>query len=154
MLQEPAPASAGSTGIRDVHLYLNHAMGLAERLSGSLRSRPLKDLREANGCTCEEAYLVFGGFVPQQNERSRKETTQPGSACARWPNGLRPRIVFCQEYSRTVANDNTPSHWVRESSPPQSDVFPLQRRTADGTAFLLLFDTVLALSCPRAGFWV
>jgi len=94
-------------GIRLIQAYTPQAKGRVERLFGTLQDRLVKELREANACTVEDANRVLQKFLPGFNTRFTKQAAQPGSAFRDWPADLRPCDVFCFKFTRTVANDNT-----------------------------------------------
>jgi transposase len=83
------------------------AKGRVERLFGTLQDRLVKELREAQACTIEQANETLLGYLPRLNERFSVPPAQPGSAYRSWPDDLRPQDVFCFKHQRTVSNDNT-----------------------------------------------
>jgi transposase len=93
--------------IRLIQAYTPQAKGRVERLFGTLQDRLVKELREANACTVEDANRVLPEFLPRFNARFTKQAAQPGSAYRDWPADLRPCDVFCFKFTRTVATDNT-----------------------------------------------
>ena len=83
------------------------AKGRVERLFGTLQDRLVKELREAQACTIEQANETMLSYLPRFNERFSVPAAQPGSAYRSWPDDLRPQDVFCFKHRRIVSNDNT-----------------------------------------------
>jgi transposase len=83
------------------------AKGRIERLFGTLQDRLVKELREAQACTIEQANETLLSYLPRFNERFSVPPAQPGSAYRSWPDDLRPQDVFCFKHQRIVSNDNT-----------------------------------------------
>ena len=83
------------------------AKGRIERLFGTLQDRLVKELREAQACTIEQANETLLSYLPRFNERFSVPPAQPGSAYRSWPDDLRPQDVFCFKHQRVVSNDNT-----------------------------------------------
>jgi transposase len=83
------------------------AKGRVERLFGTLQDRLVKELREAQACTIEQANETMLSYLPRFNERFSVPAAQPGSAYRSWPDDLRPQDVFCFKHQRIVSNDNT-----------------------------------------------
>jgi len=83
------------------------AKGRVERLFQTLQDRLVKELREANASTREEANQVLSTYLPKFNVHFGVEPAQDASAYRAWPADLRPEEVFCFKHQRTVNNDNT-----------------------------------------------
>lgn len=83
------------------------AKGRIERLFGTLQDRLVKELREAQACTIEQANETLLSYLPRFNERFSVPPAQPGSAYRSWPDDLQPQDVFCFKHQRIVSNDNT-----------------------------------------------
>lgn len=94
-------------GITYIAAQSPQAKGRIERLFETLQDRLVKELREANACTRDEANVVLARYLPRLNRQFAKTETQPGNAYREWPADLRPDSVLCFKYTRTVANDNT-----------------------------------------------
>jgi transposase len=89
--------------------YSPQARGRIERLFGTLQDRLVKELRQANAGSLEQADQLLLKFLPRFNDRFAKDPAQPESAYRPWPGELVAEAVFCFKYKRTVANDNTVS---------------------------------------------
>jgi transposase len=83
------------------------AKGRVERLFGTLQDRLVKELREAQASTLEEANRVLWAYLPSFNVRFALPPAQTGSAYRPWPEDLQPEPVFSFKHQRTVASDNT-----------------------------------------------
>lgn len=83
------------------------AKGRVERLFGTLQDRLVKELREANACTLEQANQLLLAYLPKFNARFSLPQAQPGSAYRPWPQDLQPEHAFCFKHRRAVKNDNT-----------------------------------------------
>jgi transposase len=83
------------------------AKGRVERLFGTFQDRLVKELREANASTLEEANDVLARHLPNFNARFSIPQAEPGSAYRPWPQDLHPDHAFCFKHRRTVNNDNT-----------------------------------------------
>ena len=94
-------------GITYIQAHSPQAKGRVERLFETLQDRLVKELREANACTKEEANRVLDAYLPRFNQQFAHMETQPGTAFQELPAGLRLSDVFCFKYTRTVTNDNT-----------------------------------------------
>ena len=94
-------------GIEYIPAHSPQAKGRVERLFGTLQDRLVKELREADARTLDQANQVLVEYLPRFRRQFTKTETQPGSAYREWPADLRPDDVFCFKYTRTVANDNT-----------------------------------------------
>ncbi len=98
------------------------AKGRVERLFQTLQDRLVKELREANASTREEANQVLSTYLPRFNVHFGVEPAQDASAYRAWPADLRPEEVFCFKHQRTVNNDNTISFdGHRLQIPPSAD---------------------------------
>ena len=78
-----------------------------ERLFGTLQDRLVKELREANACTLEQANQLLVAYLPKFNARFSVPQAQPGSAYRPWPKDLYPEHAFCFKHRRAVKNDYT-----------------------------------------------
>lgn len=96
-------------GIELIPSYSPQAKGRIERLFGTLQDRLVKELRQAQVRTLEQADDLLLKFLPRFNDRFAKDPAQPEPAYQPWPKELRPETVFCFKHTRTVANDNTVS---------------------------------------------
>jgi transposase len=94
-------------GIEPIPSYSPQARGRVERLFGTLQDRLVKELREANASTVEDANRVLTSYIPQHNTRFSRPQAEPGSAYHPWPAELDPDDLFCFKHQRTVNNDNT-----------------------------------------------
>jgi hypothetical protein len=94
-------------GIEYIPAHSPQAKGRIERLFETLQDRLVKELREANACTLDQANAVLVEYLSRFNHQFAKTETQPGNAYREWPADLRPADVLCFKYTRTVANDNT-----------------------------------------------
>jgi len=83
------------------------AKGRIERLFGTLQDRLVKELRESQASTIDQANETLLSYLPRFNERFSVSPAQPGSAYRSWPDDLRPQDVFCFKHQRIVSNDNT-----------------------------------------------
>lgn len=83
------------------------AKGRVERLFGTLQDRLVKELREAQASTLEEANRVLSSYLPSFNARFALPAAQDGSAYRPWPADQQPHQVFSFKHRRTVASDNT-----------------------------------------------
>jgi transposase len=94
-------------GIETIEAHSPQAKGRVERSFGTWQDRLVKELREANASTLDEANQVLEQFLPELSARFAKPPKQPGSAYRPWPEHLHPEQVFCFKHTRTVSNDNT-----------------------------------------------
>ena len=83
------------------------AKGRVERLFGTLQDRLVKELREAQASTLEEANRVLRSYFPSFSARFPFPAADAGSAYRPWPADLQPEQVFSFKHQRTVASDNT-----------------------------------------------
>jgi hypothetical protein len=90
-----------------IEAHSAQAKGRVERLFGTLQDRLVKELREANACSLEEANRVLVKYLPQFNARFSVPQAEPGSAYRAWPEDLQSDPLFCFKHRRTVNNDNT-----------------------------------------------
>jgi transposase len=93
--------------IEMIQAHSPQAKGRVERLLGTLQDRLVKELREADASTLDEANQVLRHFLPEFSVRFGVPPAQAGSAYRPWPDGLKPEEVFCFKHRRTVSNDNT-----------------------------------------------
>ena len=93
--------------IESIPAHSPQAKGRIERLFGTLQDRLVKELREAQASTLEQANRILSAYLPSFNARFALPPAQPGSAYRPWPADLQPEQVFCFKHRRTVANDNT-----------------------------------------------
>jgi transposase len=94
-------------GIEPIPSYSPQARGRVERLFATLQDRLVKELREANACSLQDANRVLMSYLPQHDIRFSHPQAQPGSAYLPWPADLDPDSLFCFKHQRTVNNDNT-----------------------------------------------
>jgi len=94
-------------GVEPIPSFSPQARGRVERLFGTLQDRLVKELREANASTLEDANRVLLSYLPQHNTRFSHPQAEPGSAYHPWPAELDPDDFFCFKHQRTVNNDNT-----------------------------------------------
>ncbi len=98
------------------------AKGRIERLFETLQDRLIKELREANASTLQEANQALIAYLPKFNVRFGVEPAHEGSAYRSWPADLEREQVFCFKHRRTVSNDNTISFdGHRLQIPPSAD---------------------------------
>jgi transposase len=83
------------------------AKGRVERLFGTLQDRLVIELRLAGAATLVEAERALAAYLPRFNARFRVPAVEGGSAYRPLATGVRPEMVFCFKYRRTVAPDNT-----------------------------------------------
>lgn len=81
--------------------------GRVERLFGTLQDRLVKELREANARTKEEANQALRAYLPKFNSRFGVIPAQPGSGYIAWPDDWERDQFFCLKHKRTVLSDNT-----------------------------------------------
>ena len=93
--------------IQSIPAHSPQAKGRIERLFGTLQDRLVKELREAQASTLEQANQVLSAYLPNFNTQFALSPAQPGSAYRPWPADLQPAHVFCFKHQRSVANDNT-----------------------------------------------
>jgi len=94
-------------GIESIPSYSPQARGRVERLFGTLQDRLVKELREANASSLQDANRVLTTYLPQHNARFSKPQAQPGCAYHSLPTDLDPDSVFCFKHQRTVNNDTS-----------------------------------------------
>lgn len=94
-------------GIRLIAAHSPQAKGRVERLFQTLQDRLVKYLRSKQACTCEQANRLLPLYLKQHNARFSHPARGAGSSYRAWPVSLDPEAVFCFQYQRTVANDNT-----------------------------------------------
>lgn len=108
------------------------AKGRVERLFGTLQDRLVKELREANASTKEQANQVLRAYLPQFNARFSVPSEQTDSAYRPWPEDLQRERVFCFKHRRTVNNDNTISfNGKKLQIPPGPDRISYARARVD-----------------------
>jgi len=78
------------------------AKGRVERLFGTLQDRLVKELREAQASTLEQANRVLTSYLPSFNARFALPAAQEGSAYRPWPADQ----AFSFKHHRAVASDN------------------------------------------------
>jgi transposase len=94
-------------GIRLIAAHSPQAKGRVERLFQTLQDRLVKFLRTKQACTCEQANRLLPLYLKQHNARFSHPARGLDSSYRAWPASLDPEAVFCLQYQRTVANDNT-----------------------------------------------
>ena len=81
--------------------------GRVERLWGTLQDRLVKELREANAKTREDANQVLEAYLPKFNARFGVPAREAIPAYIPWPDEFDRGEFFCLKHRRTVQNDNT-----------------------------------------------
>jgi transposase len=94
-------------GIKMIPAMSPQAKGRVERLFETLQDRLVKELREANAETKDEANQVLRVYLPKFNIRFAVAPAETGFAYVPWPEDWDPEQVFCFKHRRTVLNDNT-----------------------------------------------
>ena len=94
-------------GVTMIPALSPQAKGRVERLFRTLQDRLVKELREANAKTKDEANQVLRAYLPKFNSRFAVVPAETGSAFVPWPEDWDPEQVFCFKHRRTVLNDNT-----------------------------------------------
>lgn len=94
-------------GIRLIAAHSPQAKGRVERLFQTLQDRLVKYLRNKQACTCEQANRLLPLYLKQHNARFSHSPRGAGSSYRAWPVSLDPEAIFCFQYQRKVANDNT-----------------------------------------------
>lgn len=134
----------GDLAIELIAAHSPQAKGRVERLFGTLQDRLVKELREANACTLEEANQVLAQYLPDFNARFSVPPAEPGSAYRPWPEDLQPDSIFCFKHQRTVNNDNTISFDGKPLQiPPGPDRISYAKARVD---VLQLLDGSLAIA--------
>jgi transposase len=106
--------------------------GRVERLWGTLQDRLVKELREANARTKEDANQVLEAYLPKFNARFGVPAREATSAYLPWPEEFDREEFFCLKHRRTVQNDNTISfggHYLQ--IPPGPDRVSYARARVD-----------------------
>lgn len=85
------------------------AKGRVERLFGTLQDRLVKELRQADASTLDEANMVLRRYLPRFNKRFTKPPAQAGSAYRPKLTRAEANAQICFIYWRTVTNDHTVS---------------------------------------------
>jgi transposase len=93
--------------IRPIYALSPQAKGRVERLWGTFQDRLVSELRLAGAATPAEAERVLQAWLPRFNARFAVPAAAPGSAYRPPPDGFVPERVFCFQYARVVAADNT-----------------------------------------------
>jgi hypothetical protein len=93
--------------IESIAAHSPQAKGRVERLFATLQDRLVKELREAEASTLEEANRVLLSYLPSFNARFAIPAPNAGSAYLPWPSHLDTDQLFSFKHQRTVANDNT-----------------------------------------------
>lgn len=83
------------------------AKGRIERLFGTFQDRLCVELELAGITSIDDANAFLRDFIPQFNQRFRRQAAVPGSAFAPLPAGVNLAGICCFKYQRIVANDNT-----------------------------------------------
>ena len=123
--------------IESIPAHSPQAKGRVERLFGTLQDRLVKELREAQASTLEQANQVLWSYLPSFNAHFARPAPQPGSAYRPWPPDLQPEQVFCFKHQRSVANDNTISFdGKRLSIPPGPNRISFARARVDVLQYL------------------
>lgn len=93
--------------IQPIYARSPQAKGRVERLWGTFQDRLGSELRLAGATTLAEADQVLQVWLPAFNARFRVPTAEPGSAYRPLPIDFVAERVFCFQYTRVVAADNT-----------------------------------------------
>lgn len=93
--------------IRLIAAHSPQAKGRVERLFQTLQDRLVKFLRARGASTLQEANRLLPEYLAHHNASFSHPAHLTGSAYRAWPTDLNPDDVFCFQYERTVANDNT-----------------------------------------------
>lgn len=83
------------------------AKGRVERLFETLQDRLVKFLRSHNVCTCLEANLLLPSYLALHNAHFMHPPALEDVSYRPWPDCFDPNAIFCFQYQRTVARDNT-----------------------------------------------
>ena len=94
-------------GIQLILAHSPQAKGRVERCWGTLQDRLVKELRQANASTLEEANRVLAAYLPRFRERFAQAPADGQLAYRPRPGGLDLDGVCSFHYLRTVAKDNT-----------------------------------------------
>jgi len=93
--------------IRLIPALSPQAKGRVERLFETLQDRLVKFLRSHNVCTCQEANLLLPTYLVLHNAHFMHPPALEEVSYHPWPDSFDPDAVFCFQYRRTVAGDNT-----------------------------------------------
>ncbi len=94
-------------GIAAIPARSPQAKGRIERLFGTFQDRLVTELRLAQATTLEAAQAVLTAFLPRFNARFAVPPRELASAYRPPDPAVDPHRLFCFEYTRTVANDDT-----------------------------------------------
>lgn len=122
--------------IRSIPASSPQAKGRVERLWGTFQDRLVAELRLAEVSTLEEANQVLWEFLPRYNARFAVPAAQEGVAYRPLEPGVRIEQLFCFEYERTVAADNTVQlgeHRLQLSAGPHRISYARARRRDSAT---------------------
>lgn len=107
----PPPTHVGRAlhdlGIQWIPASSPQAKGRVERQGGTLQDRLVTELRLAGITDLEGANAFLPEYIARHNARFAQPPLGPEPAYRPWPSTLDPDTVFCFQYLRTVANDNT-----------------------------------------------
>jgi len=133
--------------IEMIQAHSPQAKGRVERLLETLQDRLVKELREAQVTTREQANQLLVRFLPSFNARFSVHAAEPGSAYRPWPPHLQRQDVFSLKHHRKVKNDNTISFDGKPLQiPPGPDRLSYARATVevqqrlDGSLAICLHD--------------
>jgi transposase len=93
--------------IRLIPALSPQAKGRVERLFETLQDRLVKFLRTHKVCTCQEANLLLPAYLELHNARFMHPPVLEEVSYRPWPKDFDPDAIFCFQYQRTVAGDNT-----------------------------------------------
>jgi transposase len=93
--------------IRLIPALSPQAKGRVERLFETLQDRLVKFLRSHNVCTCQEANLLLPTYLASHNAHFMHPPVLEEVSYRPWQDSFDPDAVFCFQYQRTVAGDNT-----------------------------------------------
>jgi len=94
-------------GIQPIYALSPQAKGRIERLWGTFQDRLCSELRLAGAGTLAEANALLAAYLPRFNARFQVPAAQAGSAYRPLPADFVAAQVFCFQYTRVVAADNT-----------------------------------------------